>query len=313
MTSSAAHESRPPAKVVSLTTDYGLADGFVAACHGVIARVAPALRVIDVTHLVPPGDVRRGAAVLAQTVPHLPPGVHVAVVDPGVGTSRRGVALGTPAGLLVGPDNGLLLDAAEALGGVNGAVELTNPRWLAPRVSATFHGRDVFAPVAARLALGAPLAEAGPPVDPATLVRLPEPLVRRLPDGFVAEVVMVDHFGNVQLAAPAELLDPLPARVRVRPATGEPTAHDPTGEPTAHDPTGEDGPASAGRWERDAVHGRTFGDAPVGALVAHADSAGRVALSVNGGHAAELLAVVPGTLLRVRGCGVVGDATGQHG
>ncbi|WBB57037.1 SAM-dependent chlorinase/fluorinase [Verrucosispora sp. WMMD573] len=303
MTSSAARKSQPPAEALSLTTDYGLADGFVAVCHGVIARVAPALRVIDVTHLVPPGDIRRGAAVLAQTVPQLPPGVHVAVVDPGVGTNRRGVALGTPGGLLVGPDNGLLLDAAEALGGVTEAVELTNPRWLAPRVSATFHGRDVFAPVAAHLALGAPLAEAGPPVEPATLVRLPEPLVRRLPDGFVAEVVTVDHFGNVQLAAPAELLDPLPARVRVDPATGEP----------AHDPAAEDGPTGVGRWERDVVHGRTFGDVPVGALVAHADSAGRVALSVNGGHAAELLAVVPGTLLRVRGYGVVGDAPGQHG
>ncbi|MGC5050732.1 SAM hydrolase/SAM-dependent halogenase family protein [Micromonospora sp. DT48] len=277
-----------PAGVVSLTTDYGLADGFVAACHGVIARLAPQLRIIDVTHLVPPGDIRRGATVLAQTVPHLPPGVHVAVVDPGVGTNRRAIALATCAGMLVGPDNGLLLDAAEALGGVTGAVELTNPRWLAPRVSATFHGRDVFAPVAARLALGAPLAEAGPAVDPDSLVRLPAPLVRRLPDGFVAEVLTVDHFGNVQLAAPADLLEPLPARVRVRPETG------------GSGPTGVDG------REREAVHGRTFGDAPVGALVAHADSADRVALSVNGGHAAALLAVVPGTLLRVRACGVVG-------
>ncbi|MFD1081351.1 SAM hydrolase/SAM-dependent halogenase family protein [Micromonospora andamanensis] len=299
MTSSSARDSRAPAGVVSLTTDYGLADGFVAACHGVIARLAPALRIIDVTHLVPPGDVRRGGAVLAQTVPHLPLGVHVAVVDPGVGTSRRGVALDTPAGLLVGPDNGLLLDAAGALGGITGAVELTNPRWLAPRVSATFHGRDVFAPVAARLALGAPLAEAGPAVDPASLVRLPEPLVRRLPDGFVAEVLTVDGFGNVQLAARSELLDPLPARVRIDPVAGDPAA--------------ADSPAGVGGWEREAVHGRTFGDAPVGALVAHADSAGRVALSVNGGHAAALLAVVPGTLLRVRGSGVVGDAPGQYG
>src|SRR3954452_5408127 len=110
---------------ISLTTDYGLTDGFVAACHGVIARLAPAARVIDVTHLVPPADVRRGAAVLAQTVPYLPVGVHVAVVDPGVGSARRGVALATPAGLLVGPDNGLLPEAADALGGVTAAVELT--------------------------------------------------------------------------------------------------------------------------------------------------------------------------------------------
>ncbi|MFV2100290.1 SAM hydrolase/SAM-dependent halogenase family protein [Micromonospora sp. LOL_024] len=283
MTSSAASNARGPTGVVSITTDYGLADGFVAACHGVIARLAPEMRIIDVTHLVPPGNVRRGATVLAQTVPHLPSGVHVAVVDPGVGTTRRGVALATPGGLLVGPDNGLLLDAAEALGGVTGTVELTNPRWLASRVSATFHGRDVFAPVAARLALGAPLAQAGPPVDPTTLVRLPDPVVRREPDGFVAEVLTVDHFGNVQLAAPADLLAPLPARLLVRPEPDQPVQA-----------------ADGGERELAAVHGRTFADVPVGALVAHVDSAGKVALSVNGGHAVDLLGAIPGTLLRVR-------------
>ncbi|MEU6077329.1 SAM-dependent chlorinase/fluorinase [Micromonospora sp. NPDC047074] len=259
---------------ISLTTDYGLADGFVAACHGVIARLAPEARVIDVTHLVPPADVRRGAAVLAQTVPHLPEGVHVAVVDPGVGTARRGVALATPHGLLVGPDNGLLIDAAEALGGVTAAVELTDPDWLAPEVSRTFHGRDVFAPVAARLALGAPLAGAGPAVDPDSLARLPAPVVRREADGFTAEVVTVDHFGNVQLAAPAGLLASLPARLRVRAG------------------------ATAGAG-REATHGRTFGDAAPGALVVHADSADRVAVAVNGGRAVDVLAVAPGDLLRV--------------
>ncbi|WP_433532043.1 SAM hydrolase/SAM-dependent halogenase family protein [Micromonospora sp. CA-263727] len=274
MTRSASSGSPGPG-VVSLTTDYGLADGFAAACHGVIARLAPTARVIDVTHLVPPGDVRRGAAVLAQTVPHLPVGVHMGVVDPGVGTARRGVALATPGGFLVGPDNGLLPDAAAALGGVTAGVELTNPGWLAARVSATFHGRDVFAPVAARLMLGEPLGEAGPAVDPSTLVRLPEPVVEPQADGFTAEVLTVDHFGNVQLAAPADLLAPLPALVRVGPA------------------------GDSEGWA--AVHGRTFGDARAGALVAHADSAGRVALSVNGGRAADLLAAAPGTLLRVEG------------
>ncbi|WP_405094905.1 S-adenosyl-l-methionine hydroxide adenosyltransferase family protein [Micromonospora sp. NBC_01412] len=256
-----------PVAWISLTTDYGLGDGFVAACHGVIGRLAPAARVIDVTHLVPPADVRRGAAVLAQTVPYLPVGVHVAVVDPGVGTARRGIALATPGGLLVGPDNGLLLDAAEALGGVTAAVELTNPGWLAPEVSRTFHGRDVFAPVAARLALGAPLSDAGPAVDPADLVRLPEPVVRPEPDGFTAEVLTVDHFGNVQLAAPGDLLATLPARVWV-----------------------------AGRA---AAHGRAFGDAPPGELVVHVDSAGLVAAAVNGGRAVDVLAVGPGDLVSV--------------
>ncbi|MEU8332989.1 SAM-dependent chlorinase/fluorinase [Micromonospora sp. NPDC048839] len=258
---------------ISLTTDYGLTDGFVAACHGVIARLAPAVRVIDVTHLVPPADVRRGAAVLAQTVPHLPVGVHVAVVDPGVGTARRGIALATPGGLLVGPDNGLLPDAAAALGGVTAAVRLIEPSWLADRVSGTFHGRDVFAPVAARLALGAPLAEAGPPVDPAGLVRLPAPTLASDDEGFTAEVLTVDHFGNVQLAASAHLLDGLPATLRVGPPGAEPA--------------------------RPAVRGRTFGDAPANGLVVYVDSAELVAVAVNCGRAVDLLRVAPGDVLRV--------------
>ncbi|MEV1016283.1 SAM-dependent chlorinase/fluorinase [Micromonospora sp. NPDC049801] len=260
---------------ISLTTDYGLDDGFVAACHGVIARIAPAARVIDVTHLVPPADVRRGAAVLAQTVPYLPVGVHVAVVDPGVGTARRGIALATPGGLLVGPDNGLLLDAATALGGVSAAVELTAPRWLAAQVSGTFHGRDVFAPVAARLALGASLAEAGPAVDPGELVRLPAPVMIRDADGFTAEVLTVDHFGNVQLAAPGEVLGALAATVRVGPPGPTPS--------------------------HAAVHGRTFGDAPQQALVVYVDSADLVAVAANGGRAVDVLGVRPGDLLRVAG------------
>ena len=162
---------------ISFTTDYGRRDGFVAACHGAIAKIAPAARVIDITHEIPPGDVARGAVVLAQTVGDLPTSVHVAVVDPGVGTARRPVALRAPGGLLVGPDNGLLIWAAEALGGVAEAVELRNPAWLAPKVTRTFHGRDIFAPVAARLAAGQPLSEAGPAIDPADLVRLPAPEV----------------------------------------------------------------------------------------------------------------------------------------
>ncbi|MEV1333927.1 SAM-dependent chlorinase/fluorinase [Micromonospora costi] len=259
---------------ISLTTDYGLSDGFVAACHGMIARIAPAARVIDVTHLVPPGDVRHGATVLAQTVPYLPFGVHVAVVDPGVGTARRGVALDTPGGILVGPDNGLLCDAADALGGVLTAVELTNPEWLAPRVSRTFHGRDVFAPVAARLALDTPLAEAGPAFDPAQLVRLPAPLVSADGDGVTAEVLTVDHFGNVQLAATADLLERLPETVRL---------------------------AANGDASREARHGLTFGDAPTGGLVVYADSAGRIAVAVNGGRAVDLLAVAPGDPVRITG------------
>jgi S-adenosylmethionine hydrolase len=252
---------------ISLTTDYGLSDGFVAACHGVIARHAPGVRVIDVTHLVPPGDIARGATVLAQTVPHLPLAVHVAIVDPGVGTARRAIAVETGRGALVGPDNGLLPRAADALGGVRRVVELTNPRWLAEAVSATFHGRDVFAPAAARLAIGADLADAGPEVDPTSLVRLPEPSVT-IGDGFIeAEVIMVDRFGNVQLAAPAEALSGLGTRLTIG---------------GIH-----------------AVRGATFDDAGHGELIAFADSAGQVGVAINGGQAAVALSVSAGDVLRI--------------
>jgi S-adenosylmethionine hydrolase len=252
---------------ISLTTDYGLSDGFVAACHGVLARLAPTVRVIDVTHAVPPGDIARGAAVLAQTVADLPPAVHVAVVDPGVGTSRRGIAISTPGGLLVGPDNGLLPRAAVALGGAHSAVELANRDWFAPDVSHTFHGRDVFAPVAARLAAGAPPADAGPAVDPAGLVRLPDPVVTAGDGWLAAEVLTVDHFGNVQLAAPAAALDGLGRQLRV--------------------------------GDLPAVRGETFAEAAGGGLVVLADSAGRVAIAVNGGRADTVLSVIPGEVLRI--------------
>jgi hypothetical protein len=252
---------------ISLTTDYGLSDGFVAACHGVIARLAPGARVIDVTHDVPPADVARGAAVLAQTVPHLPPAVHVAVVDPGVGTARRGLLVVTPGGLLVGPDNGLLLPAATALGGTERAYELANDEWFAPAVSPTFHGRDVFAPVAARLADGADPALAGRPVPVDSLVRLPEPVVRAGDGWLEAEVVMVDRFGNVQLAAAGDALADFGDRLTV-----------------------------AGLA---AVRGDTFADADPGRLVVFTDSAGRVSVAVNGGRAVVALRVTPGDVLRL--------------
>ncbi|MEU0552787.1 SAM-dependent chlorinase/fluorinase [Dactylosporangium sp. NPDC006015] len=243
---------------ISFTTDYGLEDGFVAACHGVIARLAPAARVIDVTHLVPPGDIGRGAHVLAQTVPSLPRGVHLAVVDPGVGTARRPIAIeAADGGFLVGPDNGLLIPAAEALGGIRRAVHLTNAAWFAPDVSRTFHGRDVFAPVAARLAAGADLSLAGSAT--AALVRLPPPFLEVTPSGVVASVLTVDRFGNLQLASPGSF---------------------PGGVVTVNGAP--------------AVSGGTFGDAPAGGLVVFTDSADYLAVAVNGGSAAELLGVRAG-------------------
>jgi len=254
---------------ISLTTDYGLSDGFVASCHGVLARHAPHARVIDVTHQVPPGDVTQGSTILAQTVPHLPPAVHVAVVDPGVGTARRGIVLEAAGGVLVGPDNGLLPAAAEALGGIRRVVVLDNPEWYGPSVSATFHGRDIFAPVGGRLAAGADIAAAGFAVDPATLVRLPEPVVA-VGDGWLeAEVTAVDRFGNVQLAAGGSALDRFGTLI------------------------------SVGGLR--AVRARTFGDARPGELVVFVDSAERVAIAVNGGRAVVALGVTPGDVLRLTG------------
>ncbi|GAA4948459.1 SAM hydrolase/SAM-dependent halogenase family protein [Actinoplanes utahensis] len=253
---------------ISFTTDYGTFDGFVAACHGSIARVAPDVRVIDVTHHVPPADVSRGAAVLAQTAPYLPASVHLAVVDPGVGTARRGVVLTTPNGLLVGPDNGLLIWAAVALGGITAAHELDNEDWRLGDVARTFHGRDVFAPAAARLAAGAAPAEAGPAIDPATLIRLPDPVVT-IGDGWIeAEVLTVDRFGNVQLAAEASALSGLGSELLVN------------------------GNVRARR-------GTTFADVNVGELLVFPDSADRVAIAVNNGRAVVLLSVVPGDTVRI--------------
>ena len=187
---------------ISLLTDFGTYDGFVAQCWGSVARIAPQVGRIDVTHEVPPQDVRRGAVVLSQIVAQLPPAVHVAVVDPGVGTDRRPIALRTPNGVLVGPDNGLLIWAAESLGGIRRAVALTNSDYHLGG-SATFHGRDIFTPAAAHLANGVDLSDLGADLDPEVLVRLPDPVLRTTEGEVGCEVLTTDRYGNLQTSAPA--------------------------------------------------------------------------------------------------------------
>jgi S-adenosylmethionine hydrolase len=253
---------------ISLTTDYGLADGFVAACRGVIAKTAPRAKVLDISHAVPPQDVRRGANVLAQVVPFLPPCVHVAVVDPGVGTERKGVVLAAKEGVLVGPDNGLLLPAAEVLGGVETAHELAAEEYRLATVSHTFHGRDVFAPAAAYLTLGVQPADFGPQIDPDTLVRLPEPTVVVGSQRLTSDVLAVDHFGNVQLAA----------KVRDIIATGLLLP-------------GASVRVQVGMHTVDATIGRTFDDVEPGEALVYVDSSGHVAIAVNQGFASSLLMV----------------------
>lgn len=258
--------------VITFLTDFGLQDDFVGTCHGVIATIAPEVRVIDVTHGIRPGHVLQGALVLANTLSYMPAGVHLAVVDPGVGSSRRALALRDREGrLYVGPDNGLLLPAAERFGGVAEARELASAEYSLQPVSRTFHGRDLFAPAAAHLAAGVALEDLGPPVDPDELVQLdlPQPEVGQ--NRIRAVAVVVDRFGNVALNLRREHLEreELAAGTRV--------------EVLCH---GE-------RFF--AVFARTFGDAARGSLILYEDSYGSLALAVSRGSAAELLRVEEGS------------------
>ncbi len=192
---------------ISFLSDYGTGDEFVGVVHGVIARIDPDLRVIDITHGIPPGDVRAGALALVRSIQYLPDGVVLAVVDPGVGGPRRAIAASTRRGCFVGPDNGLLAPAVAMVGGADRFVELTEAAFRLPRQGHTFDGRDVFAPAAAVLASGeAEMGDLGPDVDPASVTPLLLPLVEI--DGGVArgEVWWVDSFGNAQTnVSPADL------------------------------------------------------------------------------------------------------------
>ena len=189
---------------ISFLSDYGSTDEFAGVCRGVILRIAPEVTVIDVTHGIRPQDVHEGALVLARSVRYLPVGVHLAVVDPGVGSRRLPVAIAAADGsVLVGPDNGLLLPAAARLGGVIAAYSIANPAVMLPNPSKTFHGRDIFAPAAAHLALGMDPCDLGPAVPPETLVQVVIPPARRHHDHFHGKVQHVDRFGNLQLNIPA--------------------------------------------------------------------------------------------------------------
>lgn len=265
---------------ITFMTDYGLEDGFVAACHGVMLRLAPAVPVLDITHLVPPGDVRRGAAVLAQTVPYLPTAVHVAVVDPGVGTRRRAVVVEAGGSLFVGPDNGLLSWAVEAAGGVTRAYELTNEALWTHPVSRTFHGRDIFAPVGARLAAGLDPAKVGGALVPESLVRLPAPTSRLHDDRAEGEVLSADRFGNVQLSVRGSQLAELGVSV------------------------GDSLVVELARRALTIPFRETFASVPPGELVAYVDSAGYVAVAVNAGDAAERLGLPPGARVRLERAGM---------
>ncbi len=263
--------------VVTFLSDYGLEDDFVGVCHAVIARLCPECRIIDLTHGVPRHDVRAGALILRGALPYLPVGVHLAVVDPDVGAERRAVALRLADDrLLVGPDNGVLSIAAELAGGVVEAVDIAHSEFRLEPVSATFHGRDIFAPVAARLAAGAPLAQAGQPCDPDELVRVELPRPRFEGRTMVAHAIYVDRFGNVQLDAGHEDL----ARAGLKLGSRIELNRD-------------------GREARPATFARTFAEAERGALLLYEDAYRQLALAVSHGDAAELLGIGVGEELRI--------------
>src|SRR4051812_43451880 len=201
--------------LVTFLSDYGHLDEFVGVCHGVIARLAPEARIIDVTHGIARHDVRAGALVLRDALPYMPPGVHLAVVDPEVGGRRRAVALACAdeERILVGPDNGLLSLAAERFGGVVEAADIGHSPWRLEPVSATFHGRDLFAPVAARLAAGEPPARAGQPVDAGELIGLELPVARAEDGAVVAHALTSDRYGNVTLNATRDQLAAVDVRL----------------------------------------------------------------------------------------------------
>jgi hypothetical protein len=265
--------------LVTFLSDYGSDDEFVGVCHAVIHRIAPEARVIDLSHGIARHDVRHGAAVLANALAYSSPGIHLAIVDPGVGSMRKAVVVRTneDGRLLVGPDNGLLSRAIERFGGAAEAVDVSLSRVRLEPVSATFHGRDVFAPVAAHLAHGESPTDLGEPIAADELVALERrPALIEKGRRVEAGVAYIDRFGNAALdLSGSELID--------------------SGLKLGHRVWVE-----AAGVTLDAVYLVTFADVPAGALLLYLDSYGNLALAVNRGSAAERLGVSTGDRIILR-------------
>lgn len=255
---------------ITLLSDYGSTSEFVGVMHGVIARGCPHARVIDISHGIPRHAVEIAARVLARSLAFMPAGIHVTVVDPEVGARGVAVALRVEAEdrVLVGPDNGLLMPAAERLGGVVQALDISRSPWRLERAGAPFYGRDVFAPVAARLAAGAPLEETGTPLDPGGLRRLELSRAHRDRDGnLLARVVEVDRFGNVALDAGAHDIGQIGCTF------------------------GQHVLLTVRDHPHRVVLGHGFADARPGELLLYEDASGMLALAVTGGNAKTVLGV----------------------
>lgn len=262
-------------ETVSFLSDYGWADEFVGVVHSVIRVVAPHAQVIDICHDIPPHDVRAGSLTLVRAVQYLAPGIVLGVVDPGVGTARRAIAVEAGESVFVGPDNGLLASAVAMVGGAGRAVEVTNETFHLPAPGPTFAGRDIFAPVSAHLCLGVDLAELGPAVDPLSLRPALLPLPRQEGEVLEAEVLWVDRFGNVQLNVGPDEAEPLGDRVMVRWAAET----------------------------RTAVRATAYSDIATGQLGLLVDSYGLMAIALDQASAADELGLAPGDGVSLRPAG----------
>lgn len=268
---------------ISFLTDFG-PDAAAAICRGVMLSIAPDAQIVDISHSVRKYAIRDGAFLLWISLHWMPVGVHVAVVDPGVGTDRRPIGLLTNRGdILIGPDNGLLMPAAERLDGLREARLLENQAWMLETTSATFHGRDIFSPIAARLAAGRRFEEVGPAIDPATLVQLrfPEPTIRD--DDLESSIVYVDSFGNLRLAGTRQDL----TRAVGELAPGRRFR-------VEFERAGDGGIAEVVPWAR------TFGEIPTGAPLLYEDSFGLLAYADNQGNVAARLGLEAGRAVRIR-------------
>jgi hypothetical protein len=260
---------------ITFLSDFGLKDDFVGTCHGVMKRIAPEAEIIDITHGIPAQSVLQGALVLANTIGYMPVGVHLAVVDPGVGGPRRPLALRDGEGrLYVGPDNGLLLPAARKAG-VSAAHELANPAYALETISRTFHARDLFAPAAAHLARGVPLEDLGPPLATDGLIDLDLPAPQFSDGTALATLLYVDSFGNIMLNLTREDVE------RIGIVSGTRVELELAGE----------------RYY--AVMARTFADARPGDVILYEDSYGNVSVAISRGSAARMLHASPGQRIRI--------------
>lgn len=252
-----------PYDTISFLSDYGTADEFVGVVHSVIHQLAPEARVVDITHQIDPHDVRGGSLALARASQYLAPGVVLAVVDPGVGTARRAIAVevGDGEAVFIGPDNGLLAPGVAMVGGATRAVELTNPDYQLGAPGPTFAGRDVFGPAAAHLCAGVDLTDLGPEVDPAGLLPGMVPITRQEGDELVAEVLWTDRYGNLQLNVDPDELAPFGDRIGLR----------------------------FGDQRRTGVRHTTYAEIPTGVIGLVVDSYGLVSICVDRSSAAEEL------------------------